>query len=526
MVPMTGARYLLPARADHDDRRLPRRRGAARALAAARRLGPRATIDEVTASGLRGRGGGGFPDRREVGVGAHGRRRPALRGGQRRRGRAGHVQGSAADAPRSVPGDRGRGHRRARGRRHRGVRRHEAARTHARSPRCAGPRSSWARRACSATSPSPSSRAPTSTCSARRRRCSRSSRAATRCPASCRRGSTGCSPPRRRAAGRPRPSAARGDSNPTVVNNVETLATAAHVLAKGADWFRTMGTAGSPGTILATVVGDVAPAGRPRGRAGHPASPTCSTRAAARPRAAAGGPRSPACRTPCCRRPTSTCPSPTRTWPRAGSGLGAAGFVALRRPAPTCSAWPASCRASSPSSRAASARRARRGAMQITDRLLAIEEGGGERLRPRRGQGLARAGSPTPTAATSAREEQVVVSSILRAFPEDVAARLEGTAAAAAVRRSCRSIKDITDDGVVVYDERHAASAPTGRSTTHPRPDASISSRRGLGGVGRVRSRRRPPGGTELQQHPYGDRGKEDGEEHVGRRLGQAHGHL
>ena len=30
-------------------------------LAAARRLGPSATIDEVAASGLRGRGGGGFP---------------------------------------------------------------------------------------------------------------------------------------------------------------------------------------------------------------------------------------------------------------------------------------------------------------------------------------------------------------------------------------------------------------------------------------------------------------------------------
>ena len=63
--------------------------------------------------------------------------------------------------------------------------------------------------------------------------------------------------------------------------------------------------------------------------------------------------------------------------------------------------------------------------------------------------------------------------------------------------------------------ETRSARCPPGRSA-----------RRGLGGVGRVRSRRRPPGGTELQQHPYGDRGEEDGEEHVGGRLGQAHGHL
>jgi len=48
-----------------------------------------------------------------------------------------------------------------------------------------------------------------------------------------------------------------GGSNPTLVNNVETLSIVPHILAKGADWFRTMGTAESPGTIVTTVVGDV-----------------------------------------------------------------------------------------------------------------------------------------------------------------------------------------------------------------------------------------------------------------------------
>lgn len=46
-------------------------------------------------------------------------------------------------------------------------------------------------------------------------------------------------------------------SNPTLVNNVETLANVAHILARGADWFRTNGTEESPGTIITTVVGDV-----------------------------------------------------------------------------------------------------------------------------------------------------------------------------------------------------------------------------------------------------------------------------
>jgi NADH:ubiquinone oxidoreductase subunit F (NADH-binding) len=50
---------------------------------------------------------------------------------------------------------------------------------------------------------------------------------------------------------------ARVGPNPTLVNNVETLSNVPHILARGADWFRSMGTAESPGTIVATVVGDV-----------------------------------------------------------------------------------------------------------------------------------------------------------------------------------------------------------------------------------------------------------------------------
>ena len=49
----------------------------------------------------------------------------------------------------------------------------------------------------------------------------------------------------------------RPASNPTLVNNVETLSNVPHILARGADWFRTMGTTDSTGTIVATVIGDV-----------------------------------------------------------------------------------------------------------------------------------------------------------------------------------------------------------------------------------------------------------------------------
>ena len=42
---------------------------------------------------------------------------------------------------------------------------------------------------------------------------------------------------------------------PTLVNNVETMANVAAILAEGPDWFREMGTAESPGTVVCTVSG-------------------------------------------------------------------------------------------------------------------------------------------------------------------------------------------------------------------------------------------------------------------------------
>lgn len=45
--------------------------------------------------------------------------------------------------------------------------------------------------------------------------------------------------------------------HPTLVNNVETLCNVPHILARGAAWFRGFGTSSSPGTVIATVTGDV-----------------------------------------------------------------------------------------------------------------------------------------------------------------------------------------------------------------------------------------------------------------------------
>ena len=47
------------------------------------------------------------------------------------------------------------------------------------------------------------------------------------------------------------------DPAPTLVNNVESLSTAAHILRNGAEWFRSMGTQATPGHGVCTIVGDV-----------------------------------------------------------------------------------------------------------------------------------------------------------------------------------------------------------------------------------------------------------------------------
>jgi NADH-quinone oxidoreductase subunit F len=52
--------------------------------------------------------------------------------------------------------------------------------------------------------------------------------------------------------------AGAGAMNPTVVNNVETLSHVTQILGRGAEAFRSVGTEEAPGTMVFTVVGDVA----------------------------------------------------------------------------------------------------------------------------------------------------------------------------------------------------------------------------------------------------------------------------
>jgi NADH:ubiquinone oxidoreductase subunit F (NADH-binding) len=54
---------------------------------------------------------------------------------------------------------------------------------------------------------------------------------------------------------------ADNDAPPALVDNVETLANVARILARGSEWFRTEGTDESPGTIVCTVTGSTVHSG-------------------------------------------------------------------------------------------------------------------------------------------------------------------------------------------------------------------------------------------------------------------------
>ena len=247
------------------------------------------------------------------------------------------------------------------------------------------------------------------------------------------------------------------ESNPTLVNNAETLSNVPWILARGPEWFRTMGTPSSPGTLVATVVGDVA----------HPVvtEVEMGTRLSALLDGPAGG------------------PLPGRTWKAAfsgvanpvidpsrfglpmtyedfaaqGSGLGAAGFIVyddstcLVEVARLFSRFLAveSCGQCPP---------CKLGSAEITDRLERIERGDGTDA------DINSIGSWLGKVTDGARcylatEEREVVSSILRCYPEDFAEHLETGRCPRPRDLHLPKVVDL-EDGRVSYDESQSRKRP------------------------------------------------------------------
>ena len=252
----------------------------------------------------------------------------------------------------------------------------------------------------------------------------------------------------------------RGDdepsSNPTAVNNVETLAAVAHVLAKGPTWYRTFGTPDSPGTIVATVVGDVQRPGVHEVELGTPFAELLER---------CGGPRRgrtfkaafSGISNPVLSAADFDVPLTYEDFKARGTGLGAAGFAVYDNTADMVSVAREYSRFLSVES-CGQCPPCKQGSLAITDHLTAIEQSRGH------DEDLASIAALLRTVTDANRcylgtEEQQVVSSLLRAFPEDFARHLEGR-----MRRPrpvlVPLITDIGDDGSVVYATRHARKRP------------------------------------------------------------------
>ncbi len=241
---------------------------------------------------------------------------------------------------------------------------------------------------------------------------------------------------------------------PTLVNNVETLANVPGILADGADWFRELGTTESPGSVVCTISGATARAGV--------AEIAMGTTLADAIALIGGGPRGPSAlvaavpgvanaMVPAERFDTPLTYEDMRA---SGSGLGAAGFIVLDGTDDLVAV------------------------AQGISRFLAIESCG--QCVPCKSDGLAIAehldrirrsdaneldlgavadlvGTVTDEARCYlAQQHQTIIDSVLRLFPDPLREHIDGTAEPSG-RYLIAPIVDITDDGVALIDESELA---------------------------------------------------------------------
>ena len=245
------------------------------------------------------------------------------------------------------------------------------------------------------------------------------------------------------------------EAHPTLVNNVETLANVPHILARGSAWFRSIGTAESAGTVVCTVVGDIARPGVVEVELGSALGELLEHCGGALPgrtiRAVLSGVANPALTSDQLDTPLSY-----EAMEAAGSGLGAAGFMVYDDTACMVEVardlsrflYVESCGQCLP---------CKLGTGEITAALTRLCSGKGS------AGDLERIEEWLPLVVDANRcylpvEERRVVASLLLSFPEDFAAHLEGP---------CPRPRDIPvpkivdlEAGKVTYDLRQAKKLP------------------------------------------------------------------
>lgn len=258
-------------------------------------------------------------------------------------------------------------------------------------------------------------------------------------------------------AAEPEPGDVGGDeSNPTLVNNVETLAQAAWIMNHGAEAFRELGTQESPGTILCTVVGDVTRPDVvevPMGSTLREVIDLCGGPAAGRAvKAVFSGVANGVITAEHLDTPLTY-----EDMAAIGSGLGAGGYIVyddsacMVEVASTLSRflYVESCGQCPP---------CKLGTGQITEILERIRDGKGVE------HDLPEIEKRLRFVADGNRcflpvQERTMISSILREYPEDVAAHLDGFCPSNRAEIRHPKIADLVD-GVVTWDEQQARKRP------------------------------------------------------------------
>jgi NADH-quinone oxidoreductase subunit F len=228
------------------------------------------------------------------------------------------------------------------------------------------------------------------------------------------------------------------------------LANVTPILARGSDWFRSMGTADSPGTVVATVVGDVVAPDVGEVELGSPLRAVIDAVGSGvapgrHVKAVFSGVANPVITAADLDVPLSY-----EGFAAIGSGMGAAGFIVHDDTACMVDAayrfsrflYVESCGQCPP---------CKMGSGEITERLERIETGAGDdRDLEVIGHWLERV--TDGNRCYLAVEEQRVVSSVLRAFPEEFAEHLEQHRCPRPARRPMPKLLDLAD-GVATYDE-------------------------------------------------------------------------
>lgn len=234
-----------------------------------------------------------------------------------------------------------------------------------------------------------------------------------------------------------------GSPNPTAVNNVETLANVPHIMREGAAWFRRFGTESSPGTMLFTITGDVRVPGVYELPLGTPLRTLVEEIAGGLPHGRALKAIFPGASSAVLTAEHIDLPMDFDSMKEAGSGLGSAGFVVYDDSSCIVRAllgfsrflWIESC---------AQCPACKLGCADITRALQRIEAGDGSET------DLATALERTTIVTGGQRcalptGEALLVSSCIRAFEREFRAHLG---------RECPRPRDIPPPLLVDYDER------------------------------------------------------------------------